>query len=301
MNRILNVFMLTLSFFMISSCNKSSRNDNDLRNLHLLGKVKQIKEIDYKGIGAERIVKSSSLKTFNEKGNIVKDIHFKGNNIEDYVITYKYDSEGRIATRRIYQNDSIILQMTWTYDGQLLKKYENGRKNGMVENIDYFYDDNDCCIKTSQNKTWVMDRNIKTQTEESFKYDGKNRCIYKKHYTLNKVGDTVVSFYKYNCRGLIANEKIVNPNGSVFLKENKYYSNGVLKEESLFSDDKLQEIRHYDSKGNSLLIEYYGNEKKLSEKTFKYRFDDNGNWIVMKKFANDKPLDMTERVIQYYN
>lgn len=302
MNKILNVFMVILSFFMISSCNKLSQNDNDLKDLHLLGKVKQMKVIDYKGIGADRTINSSSLKTFNEKGNIVKDIHFKGKDIEDYVITCKYDPEGRPATRRIYQNDSIILQMTWTYDGKFLKKYENAKKNGMVEYIDYSYDDNGCCIKTFQNKTWVMDRNIKNQTEELFKYDGRNRCIYKKHYTLNKVGDTVVSFYEYNCRGLIVSEKIVNANGSVFLRKNKYHNNnGVLRKELLFSDDKLQELRHYNSKGNCLLIEYYGNEKKLSEKIFKYRFDDKGNWIVMKKFANDKPVDMTERIIQYYN
>lgn len=299
MKKIVNNFILLFVFFMITGCDELVYKGNDLDELHLTGSVKQLKENDYKGVGKERTLLTSSIRDFNENGNVVSDYRYKGKKL-DYNVTCKYNKDGKIATKRIYQGDSIILQLTWTYDKQRLVKFEDAKKNGFIETTSYFYDDNGNCIKKLINSTWVMDKTLIRNRFVENLYDESNRCVEMKEYT-DYDNDTIIKYYEYNNNGNLVVEKIVNANGSKQMKRMKYYRNGIMKEEKLINgfDDEISEIKYFDQRGNLQKIEYYGNKILQSKKVFEYKYDDKGNWIMMTTLANGEPMKMTERVILY--
>ena len=57
----------------------------------------------------------------------------------------------------------------------------------------------------------------------------------------------------------------------------------------------------YDEKGNMIEQNRYNADGSVNSKiTYKYEFDTSGNWITLTVIENDKPTELTERVIKYY-
>ena len=57
----------------------------------------------------------------------------------------------------------------------------------------------------------------------------------------------------------------------------------------------------YDEKGNEIAVNRYNADGTMNYKyTYKYEFDTTGNWIKKTIINDDKPKELTERVIEYY-
>lgn len=109
----------------------------------------------------------------------------------------------------------------------------------------------------------------------------------------------------YNEDGNEIERNNYNPNGGLYVKYistydvsgNKTQTNGYNSDNSL--EDKR--IYVYDTGGNITEEIWYNSEGRLEDKsTYNYQYDKCDNWIEIIKFVDDKPFEITEREITYY-
>ena len=76
------------------------------------------------------------------------------------------------------------------------------------------------------------------------------------------------------------------------IEKNNYYSDGSLNYKTTYK---------YDEKGNKIEENWYDSDGSLYEKhTYKYEYDKNNNWTQRIQYKNTIPLNITERIIEYY-
>ena len=57
----------------------------------------------------------------------------------------------------------------------------------------------------------------------------------------------------------------------------------------------------YNEKGNKIEENDYDSDGRLDEKyTYKYEYDKNNNWTQQVQYFNNRPIQITERIIEYY-
>ena len=68
---------------------------------------------------------------------------------------------------------------------------------------------------------------------------------------------------------------------------------------AVYTDDGRFKI--YNEKGNKIEENWYDSDGSLYEKhTYKYEYDKNNNWTQRIQYKNTIPLNITERIIEYY-
>ena len=99
------------------------------------------------------------------------------------------------------------------------------------------------------------------------------------------------------------------------IEENHYDSDGNLSSKDTYEyDEKGNNIERnwydsdgslnykytykYDEKGN--MIEYNTDGRFGEKYTYKYEYDKNNNWIQQVTYEDNKPIQITERIIEYY-
>ena len=112
-------------------------------------------------------------------------------------------------------------------------------------------------------------------------------------------------FKIYNEKGNKIEENYYNSNGSLIYKNTyKYDEKGNKIEEYHYDEDgkfNYKTTYKYDEKGNTIEINNYNSDGRLDSKyTYKYKYDKNNNWIQQVKYKNNKPIQITERIIEYY-
>ena len=99
-----------------------------------------------------------------------------------------------------------------------------------------------------------------------------------------------VSFFSESKYDLV--EKFGKIEKGNMIERNEYNADGSLSSKQTYK---------YDVKGNKIEGKHYIADGILSDKyTYKCEFDAMGNWIKKTIINDDKPKDLTERVIEYY-
>ena len=111
--------------------------------------------------------------------------------------------------------------------------------------------------------------------------------------------------YKYDKKGNKIEENIYDSNGKFVRKTTyKYDKKGnIIEEKSYYPDGSLiyKNTYKYDEKGNMIEENWYESDGSLYEKhTYKYEYDKNNNWTQRIQYKNTIPLNITERIIEYY-
>lgn len=109
-------------------------------------------------------------------------------------------------------------------------------------------------------------------------------------------------FKIYNEKGNKIEENYYNSNGSLIYKNTyKYDENGNKIEECHYEDGSLDKkyTYEYDENGNKMEENWYNSDVSLDKK-YTYEYDKNNNWIQEVEYENNKPIQITERIIEYY-
>lgn len=144
-------------------------------------------------------------------------------------------------------------------------------------------------------------------------FDEKNNLIKVENYKLSEDNTNYLNSkveYKYDDNKLISKQdfwrdwnsalnKTELKKGTKTIYEYKF---GKLLKKLSYTDNKslnMSTTYYYDDNDNISKIEFFDNENCF-EVTFRYRFDENNNWIEIIKNVNGKDLYMWKREIEYH-
>ena len=188
--------------------------------------------------------------------------------------------------------------------------YEAVEKFGKIEKGNVFYDGfsspstiiyNEKRDKIEQNN-YNSDSRLDSKT--TYKYDEKGNNIEKNNY----YSDGRLSYkytYKYDEKGNNIEKNNYYSDGSLNYKTTyKYDEKGNMIEANFYNSDGSLSFKltyKYDEKGNMIEATYYNSDGRLDSKTtYKYEYDKNNNWTQRIQYRNTIPLNITERIIEYY-
>jgi len=108
---------------------------------------------------------------------------------------------------------------------------------------------------------------------------------------------------KYDDKGNIIETTYSDDNGNVLTKSYYKYNDKGYRIEHIYNSINVEPryrrfVFEYDKKGNNDMV------KEKSDKTvmkYRYKYDDNKNWIEKITISENKPLMISERTIEYYN
>ncbi len=187
-------------------------------------------------------------------------VYDKKNLVEEYVL-HKRKWKNIDNNQRCFCEDPIGVK-------EMIKKNYFDEKNNLIKVENY---------KLSEDNTNYLNSKVE------YKYDD-NKLIFKQDFwrdwnsALNKTelkkGTKTIYEYKFG----------------KLLKKLSYTDNQSLNMSTTY---------YYDDNDNISKIEFFDNENCF-EVTFRYRFDENNNWIEIIKNVNGKDLYMWNREIEYY-
>lgn len=307
----------------------------------LNGKVKSVTERTYRianmdGVLMQREMTEDGYKMwkFDTVGDIVESYTWEHGQDYRRVLTKticQKDSAGRLIKKSLYNSKGLVRETAWVYD-------ENGNIS-MVDDSDYDLSitNHITCNTTLSDKDKIIeelsiskdkkgnvleeykrvtniqdsliisrikyDKNGEIESEEQYEYDSKN--VIKKGKTTYKEG----SWMEYsNNKSILHSE-----DGSITYKVESHYKDNIqtitytdyYKKE--VSGKTVAEYRYYPQSETWLEIESVSDDyddgeiEKTIKTTYKYQFDNQGNWIVCMIYTNNKPSHITYRDIEYYS
>ena len=192
--------------------------------------------------------------------------------------------------------------------GEIISNFENRKttynSSGEGEEVIY-YDANDNVTEVIRlPKNDILRERINTyrNPNKGFedKYDDKGNII-ETTYSDDNGNVLTKSYYKYNDKGYriehIYNSINVEPRYRRFVFE--YDKKGNKVRDIAFNEkgEKIDQARYRYNRYNDMV-------KEKSDKTvmkYRYKYDDNKNWIEKITISENKPLMISERTIEYYN
>ena len=135
-------------------------------------------------------------------------------------------------------------------------------------------------------------------------YNKKGNTIEENDY--NSDGSLFSKFtYKYDEKGNIIEKNDYDSDGRLDYKTTyKYDEKGNMIEATYYNSDgrlSSKTTYKYDEKGNTIEENDYNSDSSLNSKTtYKYKYDKNNNWTQQVTYENNKPTQITERIIEYY-
>ena len=308
----LTTTLILLFFVNVILCNAQK---TDSQNLGLLGQVKQIKQDKFwaqdkfgeiiqgkkfkGGAGGSTLF----LKKFNDKGNVVESIyydeegiprhqiqcHYLGNVVESNY----YDEEGALTfkIKTKYNNGSLIELNGYSANDSLLSKTINKHdsKGNIIESNTYTPDGR---IVKKHILNYDDNSNQVGEISEQIDDGSKQRTIKKYDITGNIIESKTERYHDagWFCIGHEINKYDEKSNK---IEENLLDNN----DGTLYSRTLLK----YDDKSNVVVKSVYSADGSLRYKnTYKYDYDDKGNWVKKIDFDIDIPQYITIREIEYY-
>ena len=190
--------------------------------------------------------------------------------------TFKYNKNGKLIEEYIYGVDGRFVSKTrYQYDKNGYIKLKSGYNIRDILDVETKYecDNNGNIIKEIFKPFKKSGRYI------TYKYDNNGKLAIKNDfgYRSKLIFSTL---YKYNDKGnMIENYRIDHFERLVSKSTYKYDENGKMIEKCIHAV----------------------NGKFVSKDTFKYiEFDSMDNWLIGMKYADDEPISLTKRVIDYY-
>jgi len=241
----------------------------------LIGIEKRIKnDLTKENIkGKVKVIIESVYTTTENKGNPKK-------NALSSKYTYMYDKHGNLIENDIYFTLSVLRD-----------------KNGKVI---YKYNDEGVNIERE-----IYDQNGLLKYKEICRYDDMgNRVQEDKYNTAGQLDSKRVN--RYDGYGNIIEMNRYKQDGTLKLKEiSKYNLEGKEIERTTYNpeiDIRWREAFKYDVKGNEIEVSAYTSDGNpyYTRTNRDETFDLNGNWLLRVTYNDDKPLEIIERVIEYY-
>jgi hypothetical protein len=257
----LNFYIIIFMSLLCFSCFSDEEIKNDLKENNLKGKVKSMEEAVYDVVEKDGGIEKSSL---NWKHLVIynKD----GNKIMKK--TYKLDGSLEDVYKFIYDEKGRLLEeVGGDVAGKYLTKmiYEYDNKGGMIE-------DNLWAPKYSHP--------IITRTH---KYDEKGRLIESIDWWSYRKSKVMWKYvYEYNDNGKVSIEKLY--------KDDR----GRIKE-------WVNTSYEYNENGDKIREVIKSARFDPSIYTFKYKYDEKGNWIRRIQTDQGEPYQIMERTIEYYD
>jgi hypothetical protein len=263
--------ILLIGLFFIQ-CGKKETVDNDLRRLHLKGKVKSYWEAYYEvsqNNGMLDTAKPSSIRTtfFDEQGYISRIDYHSNFNIQNSYNEFEYDEERNLKKSTSYlPSGELLSTVSYTYNNQNKKTgMQSYNSNGELKYYEvYTYDKTGNFLERKN-----FSDNGRILETELFKYNEKGRCIELKEYGSKGKWEGTET-YKYNEKGQVV-EAIFHNGYSGNVDKRAYY---------------------YDKYENQILI---GNNTEN-----RYVSDTKDNWVQSTRMKDGLPKLIIERKIKYY-
>ena len=249
---------------------------------HLRGQVKSIKTTIYYandkfGEITKGDVYSWVLWRFDTKGEGTEKTDSKESNFK---YNSKYDNQSRLTEQNAYSSaGTLALKTLNKYDNEKISQTISYDENGnLYEKYLYKYDNNTQNCETSRynssgdlNYKCITDKNRNILETSEYSYgsiDTKLKYEYSNAGKLNRV-------LTYNSENTLVKEYVYNENGDIIIEKSYDYS--------------------YDEDYNDITTE------KI-EYTYKYKYDNKGNWTeqILFKSEADIAISITAREIEYY-
>ena len=182
--------------------------------------------------------------------------------------------------------------------------YEAIDKFGQIEKGDvldaYFNIYNEKGNKIEDNS---YDSDGSLEYKYTYKYDKKENKIEENFYIYGGLNSK--SIYKYNEKGNKIELNVYDSDGRLVSKYTyKYDEKGNMIEENWYNSDgrlNSKTTYKYDEKGNNIEENNYDSDGRLGKNyTYKYEYDKNNNWTQRIEYKNTIPVNITERIIEYY-
>ncbi len=139
MRLIKSLSIVVLALLTIASCSVSQnkeRKKTDLDEMDLKGKVKSVKESEYKAVNKFGEIEKGEVQRepvylFNTEGNITELAEYNSDGSLDKKWIYKYDDKGNKVERAWYESDGSLNQK-YTYE------YEYDKQGNWIKKITYW-------------------------------------------------------------------------------------------------------------------------------------------------------------------
>ncbi len=216
----------------------------------------------------------------SKKKNDLTEENLKGKVKSIKETTYEaVDKFGQIEKGNVfYDRFSLLFNSPFTIiyneKGNKIEKNYYNSDGSLKSKTTYKYDEKGNNIEEN---IYGSDGSLKSKT--TYKYDKKGNNIEENTYD----SDSRLNFkatYKYNEKGNI-------------IEKNYYDSDGRLNFKATYK---------YDKKGNNIEYNICYSDGSLDKTTYKYKYeyDKNNNWTQQVTYENNKPTQITERIIEYY-
>lgn len=266
--------------------NNMRESKNNLKDMNLFGKVKTFKITPYKLVDYfGKITKGDKQEFWRGDVVIVFDEHGykaenntynKVGNLSQKVI-YKYNDKGKRLSRDLYNAyGKLQMKFLYVYDNKGAKKAYNSYSPTGELNDSYLYKNDDKGRMIEE--VWIK-KDKSFGSKYTYEYDKMGKVAKMCQYTASEKQVDNCTSYKYDKNGRISEIEIYNSNNSL----------------------SRRSVITYDEKGNEKEIKYYdGKGTFLEERSYTYKFDNNGNWIERIESINQFPKSLLEREITYY-
>lgn len=301
----------------------------DVERQSLKGKVKSVVDTTYNvTIKFGEIVKTSVIEcravSFDEKGRLLKDSRYDNryNHIYDCNDDYKYVETDSTLIREIYSNEKLknrsislydkdgkivkteifngknklAMLIAYTYnDRKLLQDYTAYGEDGniTIKRYDMQYDLNNCLIhyKLGRGETlkWgnatdiAYDANQHIISEKTYVYNSKETVLHQDNGNLEKSTEYIVDLETGNII-FVVNKKYGTYLGDVVVEKEEQLK---YKYEGDWYEKEIAKYSH---------LTY--NTKSTQKRELTY--DEQGNYIKSVLYADEIPVEMAVRYIEYY-
>lgn len=271
MKTLKQIIIFSAITLLFSSCtNINNKNQTDLEELGIKGKVKSIIVKSFEaeekfGNAIKTTMKDFYQQIFNENGFITEMHIFNAEGVKVATSFYKYDEKGHIY-ERIY-----VFEIESNNGGKIkrsTKSIYNSNEQGLIIEENLYSSEN------------LFDSKV------TYIYDENNLKIGQNTYNVN--GDLIgKEAYKYNKeRQVIEAEKYSIENNIEQISTTEYWYND----------------KGYRSRMRFVSIDEYAHIDFMS--SFEYEYDYKGNWVTEIIYSEEaserKPFRITEREIKYY-
>jgi hypothetical protein len=194
-----NLSLILIALLLITACSKKQSRLNDLQKNGLKGNVYKIKESTYGieekfGDVSKGKLLSSSISTYNDKGNIISEenIEVDNNTTKRDITSYGYNDKAQLISFSNTKNPT--LKREYLYKDDLLSE-ENSFENGKLETkTKYVFNDGLLAevniYKADSTLDWreKYGHNSQGISDEVTYYNGDNQWLHKANSSYNKDG-----------------------------------------------------------------------------------------------------------------
>lgn len=266
-----------------TSCEEKPQTDAE--EMGISGKVHTVKEFKYSAV--ENFGEVAKGNAFREEGEWDRDIIFNqaGNFDTVRLMTSAGEDVGSIVYSYNLQGKKVC---EWNHDAD---------GNPIDKSVFYYKKD-----KLDRIEKYTAEENLSGRVK--YEYDEDNGINHTRYY--NFKGELLQTIeQKVSKRGLPAVTKVYGREGDLAnWREEKYNSQGLLEKLTVKeSDGNVAMVVSflYDDKGNAVSqTGVDGEGEAFLPHTWKYEYDNNGNWVTCTEFEGSKPLYITTRAIEYF-